>query len=92
MRERFKLVEAKKYMPDIDERLKSLENAKREIQDSLIVISHLEARQSRLLKEQSEYLASHELRLQQSEERNRAVDERIEKLVSASGVLISRPQ
>jgi len=79
-------------MPNFDGRLKTLADANREVQDSLVVISHLEARQSRLIKEQAEYLASHELRLRQSEQRNHDADTRIEKLVSAIGALVVSPQ
>jgi ABC-type phosphate transport system auxiliary subunit len=79
-------------MPDFEQRLNTLKNANRELQDALTVIAHLEARQSRLSKEQAEYLASHEKRLRQTEQRNQDTDARIEKLVSAIGTLIQKPQ
>ncbi len=56
----------------------NLEAARNELEDALIVTAHLQQRQSQLLREQSEYVASHEERL-------REMDERIEKLVSAAG-------
>ena len=77
-------------MSDHETRITTLVQARKEIEDSLLVMATLETRQSNLLREQSEYLASHETRLQQQEERSRAVDERIEKLVSATGEWIRR--
>ena len=77
-------------MSDHEARITTLEQARKEIEDNLIVMAHLETRQSNLIREQSEYLASHETRLQQQEERNSATDQRIEKLVSAIGEWIRR--
>jgi hypothetical protein len=48
-------------------------------------MTHLETKQSQMLKEQAEYVANHEKRIRQAKERNRDVDARIEKLVSAIG-------
>jgi hypothetical protein len=70
---------------NLESRVQTLEAARKELEDALIVTAHLQQRQSQLLKEQSEYVASHE-------ERIRGVDERIEKLVSAIGALISERQ
>ncbi len=70
---------------NLETRVQSLEAARRELEDALIVTAHLQQRQSQLLKEQSEYVASHE-------ERIRGVDQRIERLVSAIGALISNRQ
>jgi formate dehydrogenase maturation protein FdhE len=78
-------------LPNFEERLKTLEEANRELRDSLVVIAHLETRQSSLIKDQAEYLAIHEVRLRQSEARNKEVDERIENFVSAIGALIQKP-
>jgi septal ring factor EnvC (AmiA/AmiB activator) len=76
-----------------------IEAARRELEDALIVTTHLHQRQSRLLKEESEYVASHEERLRTVDERIEklvsgasGVDERIEKLASAVGALISNRQ
>jgi hypothetical protein len=79
-------------MDDFETRLKALEGAHRELEDSFIVMTHLETKQSRLIKEQAEYMAGHEARLREAEQRNRDVDVRIEKLVSAIGsILTHRP-
>ncbi|MDQ2711880.1 MAG: hypothetical protein M3Y24_06535 [Acidobacteriota bacterium] len=75
---------------DHEQRITTLEQARKEIEDNILVIATLETRQSNLLREQSEYLASHETRLQQQEARSHATDERIEKLVSAIGEWIRR--
>ena len=67
-----------------------IEQARKEMDEALVVMAHLETRQSNLLREQAEYLASHESRIRQQEERSRVLDERIDKLVSAIGAWISR--
>ena len=75
----------------------ALEKAHKELEDSFIVLTHVETKMSQLLREQTEYVASHEQRLKEYErwrkeqaERDRVLDERIDKLVSAIGDLISR--
>jgi hypothetical protein len=84
-------------MDDFESRLKVLENARRELEESFIVMTHLETKQSRMIKEQAEYLAGHETRLREAEQRNaqadqrnREVDLRIEKLVSAIGLILTQ--
>jgi len=79
-------------MDDFETRLKALENAHRELEDSFIVMTHLETKQSRMIKEQAEYMAGHEARLREADQRNREVDLRIEKLVSAIGVILTQRQ
>ena len=82
---------------EMRERMEALEKAHKELEDSFIVLTHVETKMSQLLKEQTEYVANHEKRLQEQEkrrqeqaERDRAIDERIDKLVSAIGDLIRR--
>lgn len=77
-------------MDDFETRLKVLENAHREIEESFIVMTHLETKQSRMIKEQAEYMAGHEVRLREADQRNREVDLRIEKLVSAIGLILTQ--
>ena len=74
-----------------------LEAARKEIEDSLVVMAHLEARQTQMIKDQAEYLVAHEARLKQAERQsaeqrtlNADVDRRIADIVSAIGALISR--
>jgi formate dehydrogenase maturation protein FdhE len=82
---------------DFGPRLTRLEAARKEVEDSLVVMAHLEARQSRMLKEHAEYMAELDARLKQAEQQaaeqrrlNIDVDTRIADLVSAVGVLISQ--
>ena len=78
---------------DFGTRLTRLEAARKEIEDSLVVMAQLEARQSQMLKEQAAYMVEYEKRLRESDRRNNDIDKRIADLVSAGGVLISqRPQ
>lgn len=86
-------------MNDHESRITALEAARKEIEDSLVVIAHLETKQSNLLREQAEYMAQHEERLKSAErqaaaqrELNRETDKRIADLVSAIGKLISQKQ
>lgn len=72
--------------------LTTLEAARKELEDAFFVLAQLEKKQSEMLREQAEYIAAHEKRLKEAEQRNREVDIRIEKLVSAVGALIvNRP-
>ena len=80
--------------PSLEQRVGALEQARRELEDAFLVMTHLETRQSNLLREQSEYMANFETRLRQAEhqdeiqrEKNRELDERIAALVSGIGRL-----
>jgi len=79
-------------MNDHESRITALEAARKEIEDSLIIMAHLETKQSTLLREQAEYMTIHEKRLRQAEEQNRDVDKRIADLVSAIGEWSRRTQ
>lgn len=68
---------------NFDSRLSRLEAAHKELEDAFIIMTHLETKMGQALKEQAQYIASHESRL-------RDVDARIEKLVSAIGAFISQ--
>ncbi len=85
-------------MPDTNERLDKLEEARRIIEDNLIVMAHLEARQSEMLKEHPIFLAEHnktmkEIKniLKQQTEKGKETDDRIEKLSLAIGTFIAKP-
>ncbi len=81
----------------IEERLQRLEVAfgaqselVRDLRDSFTVIGHLEARQSKLLKEHSEWLSAHESAMRDHDRRMKLVDERIDRLVSGMGEFMRR--
>lgn len=57
--------------------------AHKELEDSFIVMTHLETKMSQMLRDQAEYLAGDDTRLEELRERDRITDERIDKLVSA---------
>lgn len=88
--ERMKLGHKATTPGDSETRLTRLEAARRQIEDSLVVMAHLEARQSKIIKEQAEYMAEYEKRLRESDRRNNDIDKRIADVVSAVGVLISQ--
>jgi chromosome segregation ATPase len=92
------------WREEMRERMEALEKAHKELEDSFIVLTHVETKMSQLLKDQTEYVANHEQLLRQHEdrlqdyekrrqeqaERDRMLDERIDKLVLAIGDLIRR--
>jgi hypothetical protein len=86
-------------MSDHETRLTALEAARKEIEEALVAMAHLETKQSNLIREQAEYMANHEERLKSAErqaaaqrELNRDTDKRIADLVSAIGAFIQRKQ
>ena len=67
----------------------------KELQETAIVMSGIQSRQAALLKDHAEWLqepdraiARHDQEMAEAQERGRATDERIDKLVSAIGELI----
>lgn len=77
-------------MNDHETRIKALEEARKELEDALLVMTHLETKQSSLIKLQAE--ETEKLRVQMEEQRrlNQETDRRIASLVSAVGQLIAR--
>jgi hypothetical protein len=68
------LVETKKVLPN-------LQSAMKELEEASIVTAHLQARQASILKDHSDWLQSHDRAMT-------ALDDRIEKLVSAIGEML----
>ncbi len=62
----------------------------RELRDAVTVTVQLEARQSRALKEHTEWLVFHDKALREHDERMKIVDERIARLVSGVGEFMRR--
>ena len=58
-------------------RVQALEDARRELEDSLIVMAQLEARLARHLREQAEWLASYEPRMKRMEIQNTEMNDKI---------------
>jgi chromosome segregation ATPase len=82
---------------DHEERIKRLKAARKEIEDALVVMSHLESKAAARVKEHAQFIAEHEQAMQSyekrmgtQEERSRILDERVDKLVLAIGEWISR--
>lgn len=76
-------------MNDHETRIKALEDARKELEDSFIVMTHLETKQSNIIRLQAE--ETEKLRAQMDEQRklNQETDRRIASLVSAVGQLIT---
>ena len=82
-----------------------IEHAIKELQETAVVMTHMQARHAALSKDHGEWLADHskaiveirelqrvtDERIQKLSELQRATDERIQKLVSAIGALIGKP-
>lgn len=75
---------------DHETRLRALEAARKEIEDSLLVMSQLEARQSRVVRELAEQQDAQRTELEEQRKRHAEQGERIDQLVSAIGKLIAR--
>ena len=70
----------------------SLERAVKDLQDSLIVISEIERRQSALLKEHSERIVQIESNLNRSAELQKSSDERMDSLIAiVDDIIRKRP-
>src|SRR3954453_13936499 len=87
-------------MDDHERRIQALEQARKELEESFLVMTHLETKQSNVIKQQSQAVDNlrslaeeHRLRLEADEEREREfrreIDRRIADLVSAIGKLIA---
>ena len=70
-------------MPDIAQAIK-------ELQETAIVMSGIQARQAGLLKDHAEWLQQHDRALAEARELGRKTDERIAQLVSAIGELLRK--
>ena len=70
-------------MPDLAQAIK-------ELQDTAIVMSGIQARQAGLLKDHSEWLQEHDRAVTEARELGRKTDERIAQLVSAIGELLRK--
>ena len=77
-------------MPDLQQALK-------ELQETAIVMSGIQSRQAAVLKDHAEWLqahdramARHDKEMAEARERGRELDERIDKLVSATGEMLRK--
>lgn len=71
-------------------RISKLEQARKEIEDSLLIMAQLETRQSQHLRELTERTARMEREDEAHRQRNAETDARIQRLVIAIGELIAR--
>jgi hypothetical protein len=62
-----------------------MQAAIKELEEAAIVTSHLQSRQTAMLKDHAEWLQSHDRAITDIRENGRMTDERIEKLVNAIG-------
>jgi hypothetical protein len=69
---------------------KSMEEVLKELQDTLTVMAGIQARQAEIQKGHSEWLQEHDRVMTELRERDKIIDERIDKLVLSIGEWISR--
>ena len=81
----------------LDERMTKIEAAfgaqsdlVRELRDAVTVTAELEGRQSRVLKDHSQWLVEHDRAIREHDERTKTLDERIAGLVSGFGEFMRR--
>jgi hypothetical protein len=71
-----------------------MQAAIRELEETAVVMTHLQARQAEMLRDHAEWLQGHDRAMAEirkaDADRGRALDERIDKLVSAVGELIRK--
>ena len=68
---------------DHERRIRALEEARKELEDAFLVMTHLETKQSNLIKSQAEAM-------EEQRKLNQETDKRIAALVSAIGKLITK--
>jgi hypothetical protein len=71
-------------------RMEALEKAQGELQDAFIVMTHVETRMSQLIKQQAEYMADHEARLQHHEQMLKRIDTGLAEATDKINFLIDR--
>ena len=71
-------------------RLRAMRNARKEMEDALLVMAHLETAQSNLPKRLSERTVAMEEQRDRQRKLNAEIDQRIASLVSAIGGFISK--
>jgi hypothetical protein len=54
-------------MADLNERVSKLETARKEMEEAMVVMAHLEARSASRIKEHAEFLAAHETAMRESD-------------------------
>ena len=84
-------------MDDHERRIKALEEARKELEDAFLVMTHLETRQSNVIKLQAEDLEEQRKRaklqaeaMEEQRKLNQETDKRIADLASAIGKLITK--
>ena len=77
-------------LDDHEQRLARPEAARHELEDSFVVVTHLETKAAARVKEHAEFIAAHEAAVTKQAERTPALDEHVDKLALAIGEPISR--
>jgi septal ring factor EnvC (AmiA/AmiB activator) len=74
----------------MERRMVALQKAHKELEDSFIVLTHVETRMSNLLRDQSSYMANHEARLIKSEARLQRIETNLAEATDKINLLVDR--
>ena len=81
---------SEKWQEQMRLRMEALEKAQGELQDAFIVLTRTETRMSQLVREQAEYMANHEARLQDHERTLKRIDAGLAEATEKINFLIDR--
>lgn len=68
----------------------AMKQAIKELQETAVVMTHIQAQHAAIAKDHSQWLADHSKAIVEIRELQRSTDQRIEKLVSAIGKLLAK--
>ena len=80
----------RQWHDEMSRRLEALEKAHRELEDSFIVLTHVETRMSQIVRQQAEALADHESRMTASEARLQHIETGLAEATDKINFLIDR--
>lgn len=80
----------REWRDDMEDRVEALEKARRELEDSMMVMAQLEGRLSRGLREAAEWVAAHEPRIQRTETLMAEMTVKISEMTGKVDFLIDR--
>ena len=78
------------WRQEMKRRMEAIQRAHKELEDSFIVLTHVETRMSNLVREQAEYMANHEERLARSETRLELIEMRLAEASEKINFLVDR--
>jgi len=81
---------ANEWRDDMERRVTALEKARRDLEDSFIVMTQLETRMSQVMRQQSEWLANHETQIAESKARLKHIETSLAEATDKINFIIDR--